>query len=377
MKPLPPREARSAPPTVNHPRVLWLGAWLALASLLPLTGHAQAPGPVRVGLLGLDNYQGLAYAELFNHPKAEGDLAGVRVVAAYPVGSADYPESAALMARWQQTLARFGAATEKGALKDFHPVRMVDSVPALLASCDAVLIASLDGRLHVQQAAPVLKAGKRLYLARPLAASLADAVAILKLAETTRTPCFSSSQHRFSPGFIGMRNHPEVGRVLGCDVYGGYELKGARADEFIRPLHSLETLYTIMGPGVASVRCASTPLAESFTLVWKDGRVGTYRGIKEGKVKYSATVFGELGVSTAGIYGHGVPVQGIVPTKDKYMGYEGLARELGKFFKGAPPPVSAGETLEIFAVLQAAEQSKARQGAMVPVAEVLRAATTP
>jgi len=357
--------------------VLWLGAWLALASLLPLTGHAQAPGPVRVGLLGLDNYQGLAYAELFNHPKAEGDLAGVRVVAAYPVGSADYPESAALMARWQQTLARFGAATEKGALKDFHPVRMVDSVPALLASCDAVLIASLDGRLHVQQAAPVLKAGKRLYLARPLAASLADAVAILKLAETTRTPCFSSSQHRFSPGFIGMRNHPEVGRVLGCDVYGGYELKGARADEFIRPLHSLETLYTIMGPGVASVRCASTPLAESFTLVWKDGRVGTYRGIKEGKVKYSATVFGELGVSTAGIYGHGVPVQGIVPTKDKYMGYEGLARELGKFFKGAPPPVSAGETLEIFAVLQAAEQSKARQGAMVPVAEVLRAATTP
>lgn len=377
MKPFNPRGAPAPSPAVIHPRALWLGAWLALASLLPWTGQAQAPGPVRVGLLGLDNYQGLAYAELFNHPKAEGELAGVRVVAALPVGSADYPESAALMARWQETLARFGAATEKGALKDYHPVRMVDSIPALLANCDAVLIASLDGRLHLQQATPVLKAGKRLYIARPLAASLADAVAILKLAEMTRTPFFSSSQHRFSPGFIGMRNHPEVGKVLGCDVYGGYEMKGARADDFIRPLHSLETLYTIMGPGVATVRCASTPLAESFTLVWQDGRVGTYRGIKEGKVKYSATVFGELGVSTAGIYGHGVPVQGVVPTKDKYMGYEGLARELGRFFKGGPSPVSASETLEIFAVLQAAEQSKARHGAAVPVAEVLRAATTP
>jgi hypothetical protein len=67
----------------------------------------------------------------------------------------------------------------------------------------------------------------------------------------------------------------------------------------------------------------------------------------------------------------------VVPTKDKYMGYESIARELGKFFKGGPPPVTSGETLEIFAVLQAAEQSKARQGAEVSVAEVLRAVKTP
>lgn len=362
---------------LTHFRSRWLGAWLALALLPQLAALAQSSKPVRVGILGLDNYQGLAYAELFNNPKADAELSGVQVVAAYPVGSDDYPESAALMARWQATLARFGAETEKGALKGYHPVVMVDSIEALLARCDAVMIMSLDGRLHLKQAGPVLKAGKRLYLGRPLAASLADAAAILKLVETTGTPCFSSSQHRFSPGFIGMRKHPEVGKVLGCDVYGGYEMKGARADELIRPLHSLETLYTIMGPGVGTVRCVSTPLVESFTLVWKDGRVGTYRGVKEGKVKYSATVFGDLGVSTAGIYGHGVPVQGVVPTKDKYMGYEGIARELGKFFKGGPPPVTPGETLEIFAVLQAAEQSKARQGAEVSVAEVLRTVKTP
>lgn len=356
---------------------LLLAAWMVLLSPMAVTLQAQSSKPVRVGILGLDNYQGVAYAELFNNPKAEGDLAGVQVVAAYPIGSDDYPESAALMARWQATLARFGAANEKSALKDFHPVAMVDSVEALLGASDAVMIMSLDGRLHLRQAGPVLKAGKRLYVGRPLASSLADAVAIFKLAEATRTPCFSSSQHRFSPGFFGMRNHPEVGRVLGCDVYGGYEVKGAKADEFIRPLHSLETLYTIMGPGVETVRCAASPLAESFTLVWKDGRVGTYRGIKEGKVKYSATVFGDLGVSTAGIYGHGVPVQGVVPTHDKYMGYEGMAREMAKFFKGGPPPVTSGETLEIFAVLQAAEQSKARQGVAVPVAEVLKAMAGP
>lgn len=349
---------------------------LAFALTLVLAAVCNSPLfaqslPVKVGILGLDNYQGLAYAEIFNNPKASGDLAGVHVVAAYPVGSNDYPESQALIDRWKATFARFGNPAEKGALKDYVPVEMVDSIDALLAKCDVVMIMSLDGRLHVKQAEPILKAGKRLYIGRPLAASLADAATILKLAEATKTPCFSSSQHRYSPGFIGMRNHPEVGKVLGCDVYGGFELKGAKADEFIRPLHSIETIYAIMGPGVVSVSCTSTPTAESYTLTWNDGRVGTYRGIKEGKVKYSATVFGDAGVSTAGIYGHGVPENGIVPTKDKYMGYEGIAHEIAKFFKGGPTPVTTGETLEIFAVLQAAELSKAQHGAVIRTADVL------
>src|SRR4029453_3674027 len=108
----------------------------------------------------------------------------------------------------------------------------------------------------------------------------------------------------------------------------------------------------------------------SITAVWKDGRIGTYRGIKEGAVKYSATVFGDKGVSTAGIYGHGIPVNGVVPTNDKYMGYEGLAIEMARFFKGGPTPVNAAETLEIFALLKAAEESRGQDGAIVRIADL-------
>jgi len=86
---------------------------------------------------------------------------------------------------------------------------------------------------------------------------------------------------------------------------------------------------------------------------------------RKGRSKYSATVFGDKGVSTAGIYGHGVPVNGIVPTTDKYVGYEGLAIEIAKFFKGGPVPVRPEETLEIFALLKAAEASKSQNGAVV------------
>jgi len=347
-------------------RYLLVGLITAMGCLNSPDALLNAADPVRVGILGIDNFGSVAYTEHSNRPHPEGVFEGVRVVAAYPIGSDDYPDSAKLGDQWKEQLTNLYQSPAKPD-DAVPPIEFVNSVDELLQRVDGVMIFSMDGRLHKSQAEAVLKAGKRLFISRPLASSLEDAVAILKLAEETKTPCWSSSQHRFSAGFSGMRNHPEVGQVIGCDVYGGWSETAPEADKFTRPLHSLETLQTIMGPQVFSVSCISTPTTESITAGWKDGRVGTYRGIKTGAVKYSATVFGDKGVSTAGIYGHGVPVNGVVPTNDKYVGYEGLAIELAKFFKGGPPPVSPGETLEIFAMLQAAEESVAQRGAPVPL----------
>lgn len=343
-------------------RDCWAGSIALLLWLAQTIAAVGAAEPIRVGVLGLDNYQAVEYARMFNDPKASGDFAGLRCVAAWPgPPSDDIPESAPDLAKWKAQIVKFD-------------VELVDSVEELLRRCDAVMIMSIDGRRHREQATPVLKAGKRLFIGRPLAASLTDAVAIMRLADDTGTPCWSSSQHRFSPGFAGMRNHPEVGQVFGCDVYGGCPTEPHHGEFMWHAIHGFETLYTIMGPGCATVHCTSTPYADIVTCVWNDGRVGTFRGIKQGKLKYSATVFGDKGVSTAGIYGHGAPVQGVVPTKDKYMGYEGIGAEMAKFFKGGPPPVSATETLELFAVMQAAHESKERGGAEVRVADVLAAA---
>lgn len=343
--------------------VLTLLIVFGMGSHVPQISAAE---PVRVGILGFDNYQAVEYVAFFNNPKAEGEFAGLKVTAAYPAVSPEYPESAALTARWQEQMLNLYKDQS-----EVQPVELVESIDELLSRCDAVMIWSLDGRKHLELATAVLQAKKPLFIGRPLASEPVDAVAIFKLAQELKVPCWSCSQHRFSPGFSGMRDHPEVGQVLGCDVYGGYDLKAADADKFTRPLHSLETLYTIMGPGCVKVTCTSTPTTESITGLWADGRVATYRGIKQGGVKYSATVFGDKGVSTAGIYGHGVPVKGIVPTDDKYMGYGGLAIALAKFFKGGPPPVPATETLEIFALLQAAEASRAQNGAVVPLKKLL------
>lgn len=332
--------------------------YFLLAILFASGSPVAAAEPIRVGIVGLDNYQAVAFTELFHNPKVDGDLKGIKVVTAFPAGSSDIPESVRELPKWIDAIQKLG-------------VEVVKTPEEVLKGCDAVLVMSVDGRAHLEQLKPILKAGKPVYVGRPLAASLADAVEIFRIAAEHKTPIFTCSQHRFSPGFIGMRKHDDVGEVVGVDVYGGAPREEHHPDLFWHAIHGVETLYTIMGPGCVSVSRTSTETADVVAGVWKDDRVGTFRGIRKGAPKYSATVFGSKGVSTAGIYGHGVPVKGVVPTNDKYMGYEATAIEIAKFFKTGKPPVSADETIEMFAFLEAAEESKRMKGAPVKLADVL------
>ncbi|HEX3151281.1 MAG TPA: Gfo/Idh/MocA family oxidoreductase [Gemmataceae bacterium] len=334
---------------------------IVTAMLFADAASLRAADPIRVGVIGLDNYQAVAFTELFHNPKAEGDLKGIKVVAAFPAGSPDIDESVRELPKWKEAIAKLG-------------VEIVASPAYVLKQVDAVLVMSLDGRAHLEQLKPILKAGKPVYVGRPLAASLADAIEVFQLAAEHKTPIFSCSQHRFSPGFIGMRKHEDVGDVLGVDVYGGCPREPHHPDLVWHGIHGVETLYTIMGPGCVSVTRAATDTADVVTGIWKDDRIGTYRAIRKGAPKYSATVFGAKGVSTAGIYGHGVPVKGVVPTNDKYMGYEATAIEIAKFFKTKVPPVAAAETIEMFAFMEAAEESKRQKGAPVKLREVLEKA---
>src|SRR5262249_24112787 len=120
----------------------------------------------------------------------------------------------------------------------------------------------------------------------------------------------------------------------------------------------VETLYTIMGPGCETVVRTQTKGTEVVTGTWKDGGVGTFRGIRDGKSDYGATVFGTKGIAPSGGYG----------------GYEALVVEICKFFRTGKPPVSAEETIELFAFMEAADESKRKGGVPVKLADVLEKA---
>jgi hypothetical protein len=197
-----------------------------------------------------------------------------------------------------------------------------------------------------------------VFIDKPVAGSLADAIQIYQLAKESNTPCFSSSSLRFSPGILGMRHNPKVGQVLGCDARGPCSLEEHHPDLFWYGIHWVETLFTIMGPGCVSVTRTHTRDTDFVTGAWKDGRVGTFRGIRGGKPDYGAMVFGSQGNSQSGGYG----------------GYEPLVVEICKFFKTGKPPVSADETIEIFAFMEAADESKRQGGGPVTLESVLNKA---
>src|SRR5207237_349571 len=84
--------------------------WLAipllfLAILLPMARADEKPQRVlKAGIIGLDTSHVTAFTKLLNNPKNEGDLAGVRVVAGFPGGSPDIPESKDRVAKFTSEL---------------------------------------------------------------------------------------------------------------------------------------------------------------------------------------------------------------------------------------------------------------------------------
>jgi predicted dehydrogenase len=315
------------------------------AIILALCGLARAADdakPIRIGIIGLDTSHAPAFTKLFNAPDAAGDLAGFRVVAAFPAGSPDIPASQTRIEGFTKNLKDMG-------------VEIVGSIPDLLAKVDVVLLESVDGRPHLEQVRPVLEAGKPVFIDKPLAGSLADAIAIDALAAKTGTPWFSSSALRFCTDIPTMRNNPKVGEVTGCDAWGPCELEPHHPDLFWYGIHGVEILYTVMGTGCESVTRAHTDTAEFVTGTWKDGRVGTFRGLKKGKHDYGAMVFGTKGEVQSG----------------GYDSYNGLVEQIGKFFRFRQPPVSHEETLEIMAFMEAADESKREDGKPVKLEAVV------
>ncbi len=311
---------------------------------------------MKVGIIGLDTRHSVEFTKILNDPQATGDLADLTVVAGFPGGSSDLPCSRDCVEQCTEELRAMGVA-------------IVDSVEGLVERVDLVLLESREGRPHLDQAAPALAARKPTYIEKPVAASLVDAVRIYQLAAELGTPCFSSSAIRFIPEVVGLRDNPQLGRIVGCDAYSPGMMLEYHSDLFYYGIHGVETLFTIMGEGCESVARVYTDGTELVTGIWKDGRVGVFRGIRDGLPAYGATVYGTNGVAHDGVE------EGCATDV-----YRPLVCAIARFFKTGQPPVTPEQTLEIYAFMEAAHQSRRQGGCRVSLASVLedarRAAST-
>ncbi len=319
----------------------FLGTVLASAAV-PCAGpwlHAGESGkrPLRAGMIGLDTSHVIAFAKTFNDPKVSGDLADVKIVAGYPGGSPDLPDSWNRVKKFTEQLRAMG-------------VEIVESIDALLPKVDVVFLESVDGRPHLAQARPVIAARKPLFIDKPMAASLADVIRIFDLAQKNHVPCFSASSTRFGSGFQAARKG-KFGEIRKCTAWSPMSIEPHHPDLFWYGVHGVEILFTLMGTGCKTVKRVGP---KEVLGTWEGGREGRFVG-KDG---YGAEVEGTLGKGLAG----------------KYEGYTPLLIEISRFFKTGKPPVAPEETIELFAFMEAADASKAKDGAAVAIAEVLEKA---
>ncbi|MGB9688261.1 Gfo/Idh/MocA family oxidoreductase [Thermogutta sp.] len=299
-------------------------------------GEEASPRVKKLGLIGLDTSHAIAFTDIINDPKADGVLAEFQVVAGYPNGMPDNPFS------WD----RVGGYTEQLRQKG---LQIFDSIEAMLPHVDAVLIESVDGRPHLEQARKVIAARKPMFIDKPMAASLRDVILIFRLAEEANVPVFSSSSLRFSSGFQAVRKgEAGFGQIKRCLAWSPMSIEPHHPDLFWYGIHGVETLYTIMGTGCQTV------VRESQNRVvgtWKDGRVGIF----EERKGYGAEVEGTEKSGSAG----------------SYEGYKPLVVEICNFFKTGVSPVPKEETIELFAFMEAADVSKQLGGKPVAIADVL------
>jgi predicted dehydrogenase len=300
---------------------------------------------IKIGIIGLDTSHAIAFTKLFNAENPDPSLAGFRVVAAYPKGSSDIKSSVDRIPDYIKQVQQQG-------------VEVVDSIKKLLSMVDVMLLETNDGRLHLEQAREVFKASKPVFIDKPTAGSLKDVVAIFKEAADKKIPMFSCSSLRYMKNVNAVRNENKIGQVLGADTFSPATLEPTHPDLFWYGIHGVEVLFTVMGPGCETVTRFQTEGVDVVVGKWKDGRLGTFRGTRNGKHDYGGTAYGKEGNINLG----------------PFDGYEALAKKIAEFFKTKIVPVDPKETIEIYAFMEAADESKRNGGATVLMADVLRKA---
>lgn len=281
--------------------------------------------PLRIGIVGLDSSHAVSLARRCN---GTGSTTAARVVAAWAGGSPDAPLS-------RDRLGGFTAEVTNGL-----GVSLMETPEAVARCVDAVAIMSMDGRTHTTLFSQIAPVSGSVFINKPLAVSRRDAGSIAEMARRYAVRWFSASALRFAPPAPA----PLRRAVVECPL----SFEPANAGWFWYGVHGIELILRLMGPGIASAQVECFPEREVLQLEWRDGR----QGLVTGRFAHDAAFTYAAGDAA--------------PTRVD-PGIDRLEEAMLHFFAGGEAPVSPGETVEVIAVAEAANLSRARGGLRIPL----------
>lgn len=321
------------------------GFVIRLLAACALFGSLRADD-IRIGIIGTDTSHVPAFSRTFNDPSYAGHIKGGRVTVAFKGGSRDIESSHTRVDKYAEEISsKYG-------------VKIVPTIKELAEQVDAVMIEAVDGRPHLEQAKAVFPYRKPVFIDKPLAGTLRDAIELVQLARQMNVPVFSSSSLRYKVGLDKLKKG-KFGEIRGVFSSGPCSKEEHHPDLYWYGIHPTEAMYAVIGTGCESVVRTATENTDVVTGTWSGGRVGIVYGIRNASAPYRVTLYGTKAVldQEAEPRGSG--------------SYDLLAREIFKFFQTKVAPVPLEETLEILAFMEAADESKRRGGCAVKISEVM------
>lgn len=285
---------------------------------------------LNVGIIGLDTSHSVELPRLMQAPDCPKDkrVHGMRAVTCL---------------RFETPFQNKEGLDKRQAQLEAWGVRVTESFDEAVAGCDAYMIEINDGSLHLDYFKRVAALGKPVFLDKPLAHTLEDGAAILRLARQHGTRVWSGSSLPFTPALSEARS--AFASVRLGQVFGALG-KAPAGDSLIwYGVHTFEMLQAIMGPGARTVFARETA-TETLAIV-------DYGQDRQGVVEC---------IPGCGVYGgriHGLDKAG-APRVDIFRlipSYAALLRAIVPFFQGGPAPVSLETTFEGLAMMVAARRS--------------------
>lgn len=286
---------------------------------------------IKVAIIGLDTSHSVQFSQRMQDPACAPDqlVPGMRAVTCLRFET-PFQDKKGLDQR-QSQLESWG-------------VRVTTRFEEAVADCDAIMLEINDGACHLDYFKKVAALGKPVFLDKPLAASLDDGRAIIRLMHEHNTRVWSGSTIPFCPELDGTRScFTEIKRA---HVFGALGNAPAGDSLVWYGVHTFEMLQRIMGPGALSVRALETKGSILALADYGAGREGVVEAIR-------------------GTWIYGGRIQGLMNKDPKVVpfvcnsayAYRDILRLVKTFFEGAATPVDMHTTFEGLAMMTAARQS--------------------
>lgn len=211
-------------------------------------------------------------------------------------------------------------------------IELLSSMEEVIEKSDCLIVMSPDHpERHEELCRVALQSGKLTYVDKTFAPDRATAERIIKLAEQSGTPFFSTSALRYSGGYAELpREGISYIASRGPGLFSNYAI------------HHIEPIICLMGVDIEKIMYIGTETAPSFVFRYRDGRTATM-----------AQLGWECGFGMAVNYEDGHAV--VVDAADDF--YPQFIKELCGFFADGNVRVAPQETLQVMTILEYGKQA--------------------